>query len=106
MDYPDAVVEATGEHDSALREILQEVHDEGEVREFLSDAIRSKIRRDFVASRLEQTVENTATLPDIDAPSELPESFEEEPTLVRRYIDLSKFVSSLQDGIWFIDSTI
>ena len=26
MDYLDAVVEATGEHDSALREILQEDH--------------------------------------------------------------------------------
>jgi hypothetical protein len=34
MDYLDAVVEATGEHDSALREILQEDHDEEEVREF------------------------------------------------------------------------
>lgn len=101
MDYLDAVVEATGEHDSALREILQKNYDEEEVREFLSGAIRSKIRRDFVASRLEQTIENTATLPDIDDPPELPERSEEEPTLVRKYLDLSKFVSLLQDGIWF-----
>jgi hypothetical protein len=101
MDYLDAVVEATGEHDSALREVLQEDHDEEEVREFLSDAIRSKIRRDFVASRLKQTVENTATVPDLDDPPELPERSDEEPILVRKYLDLSKFVSLLQDGIWF-----
>ena len=101
MDYLDAVVEATGEHDSALREILQKDYDEEEVREFLSDAIHSKIRCDFVASRLEQTIENTATLPDIDDPPELPERSEEEPTLVRKYLDLSKFVSLLQGGIWF-----
>jgi len=101
MDYLDAVVEATGEHDSALREILQEDHDEEEVQEFLSDAIRSKIRRDFVASRLKQTIENTATVPDLDDPPELPERSDEEPILVRKYLDLSKFVSLLQDGIWF-----
>lgn len=101
MDYLDAVVEATGEHDSVLREILQEDHDEEEVQEFLSDAIRSKIRRDFVASRLKQTIENTATVPDLDDPPELPERSDEEPILVRKYLNLSKFVSLLQDGIWF-----
>jgi hypothetical protein len=96
MDYLNAVVEATGEHDSALREILQEDHDEEEVQEFLSDAIRSKIRRDFVASRLKQTTENTATVPDLDDPPELPEKSDEEPILVRKYLDLSKFVSLLK----------
>ena len=101
MDYLDAVAEATGEHDSALREILQENHSEEEVREYLSDAIRSKIRRDFVASHLGQTVENAATLPELDDPPELPERSDEEPILVRKYLDLSKFVSLLQDGIWF-----
>ena len=45
MDYLGAVVEATGEHDSALREVLQKNHDEEEVREFLSDAIRSNTFR-------------------------------------------------------------
>jgi hypothetical protein len=101
MDYLDAVVEATGEHDSALREILQDDHDEEEVREFLSNSIRSKIRRDFVASRLEQTIENTATIPDLDDPPGLPEGSDEERVLVRKYLNLSKFVSLLKDGIWF-----
>jgi hypothetical protein len=98
MDYLDAVVEATGEHDSALREILQEDYDEEEVREFLCDAIRSKIRRDFVASRLKQTIENTATVPDLDDPPGLQEGSGEEHHLVRKYLDPSKFVSLLQDG--------
>jgi hypothetical protein len=101
MDYLDAVVEATGKYDSALREILQEDYDEEEVREFLSDSIGSKIRRDFVASRLEQTVENTARVPDLDDSPELPEGTDGELILVRRYLDFSEFVSLLQDGIWF-----
>lgn len=72
-----------------------------EGREFLSDSIGSKIRRDFVASRPEQTVETTARIPDLDDSLDLPEGSDGAPILVRKYLDFSKFVSLLQDGIWF-----
>jgi hypothetical protein len=60
-----------------------------------SDSIGLKIRRDFVASSLEQTVENTAKVPHLDDWPELPEGSDGEPILVRKHLDFQEFLSLL-----------
>jgi len=70
--YLYAVVEATGKTITHYERFSKKTTMKKRFVNF-SDSISSKIRRDFVASRLEQTVENTATVPDLDDSPELPE---------------------------------
>lgn len=99
MEFEDAVIEATG--DAEVRHFIKEWYDDDEIRDCLSDALRSKIHRDGISRELELTIEGTSDIPDLDNPPELPESSGEDPITVRRYLDTSKFASFLNSGIWF-----
>lgn len=111
MGFIDKIIDVTG--DDELEYFLREWWNEREVRQFLDESLRSKVHRDGISNRLDPVVENTSTLPTLDDPPELPTTDDivgssesegddnDESIVVRRYMDLSKFTSFLNSGIWF-----
>jgi hypothetical protein len=96
QEFIEDVLKVSGEEESGARDILSDWYTEEELREFLSDSIRSKIHRDGISKELERKIADTATLPDDPNQPDYPNSPDGESIVIRKYFDVSKFVPFLK----------
>lgn len=100
-EFLEQVLKVSGEAESGVKDILPEWYTEDELRKFLSNSIRSKIHSDGISRELEMKISDTATLPDDTNEPDYPDSPNGDDVIVRKYFEISKFVSFLRSGIWF-----